>query len=66
MARHPRVPARSDQWIAGPALRSDPLRLAMDCPWTEAEILACFLWLRKRSALSVSGLSIEGEPWKTG
>ena len=51
VARHPRVPACSDEWIAGPALRSEPLRLAMECPWTEAEILACFLPLRKRSAL---------------
>ena len=51
VARHPRMSARSDPWLAAASLRSAPLRLAMDCPWTEAEILECFLSLRKRSAL---------------
>jgi len=51
MARHPNVPPLGDHWVADPALRSELLQLVMDCPWTEAEILECFLSLRKRSAL---------------
>jgi len=49
--RHPKVPKLGDHWVADPALRSELLQLVMDCPWTEAEILECFLSLRKRSAL---------------
>ena len=51
VARHPGVSALGDHWVADPALRSEQLQLVMDCPWTEAEILECFLSLRKRSAL---------------
>ena len=51
VARHPKVPKLGDHWVADPALRSELLQLVMECPWTEAEILECFLSLRKRSAL---------------
>ena len=51
LARHPNVSPLGDQWVADPALRSELLQLVTDCPWTEAEILECFLSLRKRSAL---------------
>ena len=40
-----------DQWVADPALRSELLQLVMGCRWAEAEILECFLSLRKRSGL---------------
>ena len=49
--RHPKVPKLGDHWVAHPALRSEMLQLVMECPRTEAEILECFLSLRKRSAL---------------
>jgi len=51
VARYLKVAPLGDQWVADPALRSELLQLVMACPWTEAEILECFLSLRKRSAL---------------
>ena len=50
--RHPTIAPLGDHWVTDPALRSELIRLVPGSPWPEAEILNCFLSLRKRSDLS--------------
>ena len=49
--RHPTVARLGDHWVTDPALRSELIQLVTGSPWTEADILDCFLSLRKRSRL---------------
>jgi|GEM_PF-5348255 len=48
--RHPQA-GLGDRWITDPRLRSELIQQVTQSPWTESDILECFLSLRKRSDL---------------